>query len=59
MSTAILDANGLGDVKRQETKSMDESIEKAAGFAPAGPSGPFDQREFYGLLYSVHKSWQL
>jgi H+-transporting ATPase len=41
MGAAILDASGLGDVKRQETKSITESIEKADGFAQVFPEHKF------------------
>ena len=33
MGTNILDAGSLGDSKKQETREMAESIEKADGFA--------------------------
>ena len=41
MGTAILDARGLGDVKRQETSAMAESIETADGFAQVFPEHKF------------------
>jgi H+-transporting ATPase len=41
MGAAILDASGLGDVKRQETKPIAESIEKADGFAQVFPEHKF------------------
>jgi H+-transporting ATPase len=41
MGTNILDASGLGDVKRQETAAMAESIEKADGFAQVFPEHKF------------------
>ena len=41
MGADILDASGLGDVKRQETASMAESIEKADGFAQVFPEHKF------------------
>ena len=41
MGTAILDAGGLGDAKRQETKAVTESIEKADGFAQVFPEHKF------------------
>jgi H+-transporting ATPase len=41
MGAAILDASGLGDVKRQETKPVAESIEKADGFAQVFPEHKF------------------
>ena len=37
MGTNILDATGLGDSKKQETKAMEQSIEKADGFAQVFP----------------------
>ena len=41
MGTAILDASGLGDSKKQETTQMAESIEKADGFAQVFPEHKF------------------
>jgi H+-transporting ATPase len=41
MGTNILDATGLGDVKRQESTSIAESIEKADGFAQVFPEHKF------------------
>ena len=41
MSTAILDAAGLGDVKHEETAATAESIEKADGFAQVFPEHKF------------------
>jgi H+-transporting ATPase len=41
MGTDILDAGGLGDVKRQETAQTAESIEKADGFAQVFPEHKF------------------
>jgi H+-transporting ATPase len=41
MGTAILDAGGLGDVKRQESTPVAESIEKADGFAQVFPEHKF------------------
>ncbi len=41
MGTNILDATGLGNAKKQETKAMDESIEKADGFAQVFPEHKF------------------
>ena len=41
MGTNILDATGLGDVKKQETAQMAESIEKADGFAQVFPEHKF------------------
>jgi H+-transporting ATPase len=41
MGTNILDANGLGDSKKQETTEMSESIEKADGFAQVFPEHKF------------------
>ena len=41
MGTNILDANGLGDVKKQETPAMALSIEKADGFAQVFPEHKF------------------
>jgi H+-transporting ATPase len=41
MGTAILDAAGLGDVKREETPAVAESIEKADGFAQVFPEHKF------------------
>ncbi len=41
MGTSILDARSLGDVKRQETKPVAESIEKADGFAQVFPEHKF------------------
>ncbi len=41
MGTDILDATGLGDVKKQETAQMAESIEKADGFAQVFPEHKF------------------
>ena len=41
MGANILDAGSLGDVKRQETASMAESIEKADGFAQVFPEHKF------------------
>jgi H+-transporting ATPase len=41
MGSDILDAGGLGDVKRQETSLMTESIEKANGFAQVFPEHKF------------------
>ncbi len=41
MGGNILDAAGLGDVKRQETSQMAESIEKADGFAQVFPEHKF------------------
>jgi H+-transporting ATPase len=41
MGTDILDAAGLGDVKRQESAQVAESIEKADGFAQVFPEHKF------------------
>lgn len=41
MGENILDANGLGDVKQQETKEVAESIENADGFAQVFPEHKF------------------
>ncbi len=41
MGTNILDATGLGDVKKQETAEVAESIEKADGFAQVFPEHKF------------------
>ena len=41
MGTDILDASGLGDVKRQETSAVSESIERADGFAQVFPEHKF------------------
>ncbi len=41
MGTDILDAAGLGDVKREETASAAESIENADGFAQVFPEHKF------------------
>ena len=41
MGTNILDASSLGDVKRQETASVSESIENADGFAQVFPEHKF------------------
>ncbi len=41
MGTNILDASGLGDVKREETAQMAESIESADGFAQVFPEHKF------------------
>jgi H+-transporting ATPase len=41
MGAAILDASGLGDLKHQATPSVDESIEKADGFAQVFPEHKF------------------
>jgi H+-transporting ATPase len=41
MGTAILDAAGLGDVKRKETASAAEAIENADGFAQVFPEHKF------------------
>ena len=41
MGTNILDAGGLGDSKKQETKEVAESIEKADGFAQVFPEHKF------------------
>jgi H+-transporting ATPase len=41
MGAAILDANGLGDVKQEETKAVAGSIEKADGFAQVFPEHKF------------------
>jgi H+-transporting ATPase len=41
MGTAILDASGLGDVKRLETPQTAESIERADGFAQVFPEHKF------------------
>ena len=41
MGSAILDAGGLGDVKRRETAEMAQSIEKADGFAQVFPEHKF------------------
>ena len=41
MGTNILDATGLGDVKKQETAEIAESIEKADGFAQVFPEHKF------------------
>jgi len=41
MGTAILDAAGLGDVKRKETASAAEAIENAYGFAQVFPEHKF------------------
>jgi H+-transporting ATPase len=41
MGTDILDASSLGDVKRQETTAVAESIEKADGFAQVFPEHKF------------------
>jgi len=41
MGTNILDAVGLGDVKKKETKEVSESIENADGFAQVFPEHKF------------------
>ncbi|GAB6270586.1 MAG: plasma-membrane proton-efflux P-type ATPase [Smithella sp.] len=41
MGTNILDAEGLGDSKKQETTEVSESIEKADGFAQVFPEHKF------------------
>ena len=41
MGTNILDASDLGDVKRQETPEVSETIEKADGFAQVFPEHKF------------------
>jgi H+-transporting ATPase len=41
MGTNIFDATGLGDVKKQESAQMAESIEKADGFAQVFPAHKF------------------
>ena len=41
MGSNILDASGLGDVKKQETSAMALSIEKADGFAQVFPEHKF------------------
>ena len=41
MGTNILDASGLGDVKKKETAEMSESIENADGFAQVFPEHKF------------------
>jgi H+-transporting ATPase len=41
MGSNILDASGLGDVKRDETAPMAESIERADGFAQVFPEHKF------------------
>jgi H+-transporting ATPase len=41
MGTHILDASSLGDVKNKETAAMNESIEKADGFAQVFPAHKF------------------
>ena len=41
MGAAILDAGSLGDSKKQETKAVAESIEKADGFAQVFPEHKF------------------
>jgi H+-transporting ATPase len=41
MGSAILDATGLGDTKRQETTATVESIDKADGFAQVFPEHKF------------------
>jgi H+-transporting ATPase len=41
MGATILDASSLGDAKRQETKAVSESIEKADGFAQVFPEHKF------------------
>jgi H+-transporting ATPase len=41
MGTNILDAASLGDVKKQETKSVTESIQNADGFAQVFPEHKF------------------
>jgi H+-transporting ATPase len=41
MGTNILDADGLGDSKKQENTAMAESIEKADGFAQVFPEHKF------------------
>ncbi len=41
MGTAILDARDLGDVKRQETSKVSDTIEKADGFAQVFPEHKF------------------
>jgi H+-transporting ATPase len=41
MGTDILDATGLGDVKREETAATAKSIEKADGFAQVFPEHKF------------------
>jgi H+-transporting ATPase len=41
MGTHILDASSLGDEKKKETTTMDESIEKADGFAQVFPAHKF------------------
>jgi H+-transporting ATPase len=41
MGTAILDASGLGDAKRQETAAMADAIEGADGFAQVFPEHKF------------------
>jgi H+-transporting ATPase len=41
MGASILDASSLGDTKRQETKAVSESIERAGGFAQVFPEHKF------------------
>ncbi|MCB1118053.1 MAG: plasma-membrane proton-efflux P-type ATPase, partial [Chlamydiia bacterium] len=41
MGTSIFDASGLGDVKKQETAQVAQSIEKADGFAQVFPEHKF------------------
>jgi len=41
MGSAILDAAGMGDARRQETTAVSESIEKADGFAQVFPEHKF------------------
>jgi len=41
LGTNIIDANGLGDVKRDETTEVADSIEKADGFAQVFPEHKF------------------
>jgi H+-transporting ATPase len=41
MGTNVLDAGGLGDVKRRETPAVAKSIEKADGFAQVFPEHKF------------------
>jgi H+-transporting ATPase len=41
MGTHIFDASNLGDEKKKETTAMDESIEKADGFAQVFPTHKF------------------
>jgi H+-transporting ATPase len=59
LGTDILDAGGLGDSKRQETKAVAASIENADGFAQVFPEHKFhivDVLQRHGHMWGICKS---